>query len=155
MRYEGQGHDLRVALPDGDVDGGTVESVVERFSELYEERYGPATQLPEARVEIVSAICEGFGSVTKHPRFEEDGADRTVAEHDAEKRPRDVYWDRSAEPVSTRVYDGMKLQPGAKVEGPTLIDLPDTTVVVRAGQRVHKNRYGDYELFFGEVARDG
>ncbi len=155
MRYEGQGHDLRVALPSGDVDGRTVESVVLRFTEQYEERYGMATQLPEARAEIVSAICEASGVVTKHPRLEEDGAAGTAVEQDAAKRPRDVYWDRGGEPVSTRVYDGMNLRPEAEVEGPALIDLPDTTVVVRAGQRAHKNRYGDYELFFEKGAQDG
>lgn len=154
MRYEGQGNDLRVALPNDDVNDGTIESVVRHFNELYEERYGSATQLPEARVELVSAICEGFGNVTKHPRLEEDSAARAGAVQDAEKRPRDVYWDRSGEPVSTRVWDGIKLQPGATVAGPTIIDLPDTSIVARAGQRVHKNPYGDYELFFEEAARN-
>lgn len=149
MRYEGQGHDLRVAMPAERIDASAVDDVLQRFAQMYEERYGMATQLPEARIEIVSAACDGFGEVIKHPRLEEsDGhADRL---EDAEKRGREVLWDRNGEPIMTPVYDGVRLPPGAAIEGPTLIDLPDTTIVVRGGQRVRKNAYGDFELFFQE-----
>ncbi|MBO0849270.1 MAG: hydantoinase/oxoprolinase family protein [Pseudonocardia sp.] len=154
MRYEGQGHDLRVPVPAGRLDADAMESVVERFNALYEERYGPATQLPEARVEIVSATCEGFGDVPKHPRRPGDKITQATP-NDARKPSREVYWDRGGTAVSTPVFDGLALAEDALVSGPALIDLPDTTVVIRAGQQVHKNAYGDYELFFEREARHG
>ena len=154
MRYEGQGHDLRVDVPGEGIDAAGVESALRRFSELYEERYGMATQLPEARVEIVSAAADGFGDVAKHARQQEGGANGGAPDPGAEKAPRDVHWDRSGEARSTPVHDGIGLRPGTTLAGPVLIDLPDTTIVVREGQRVHKNAYGDYELFFQE-ARHG
>lgn len=153
MRYEGQGHDLRVEFPQENLDGRSVEPVVEHFTEIYEQRYGMATQLPEARVEIVSAACHGFGEVSKHPRVQENGAG-PAADGATEKISRDVYWDRSGQPTPTPVYDGMNMSPDTNVTGPVLIDLPDTTVVVREGQRVHKNSYGDYELFFDKGAHN-
>jgi N-methylhydantoinase A len=154
MRYEGQGHDLRVELGGEEIDDRAVESVVQRFSELYEERYGQATQLPEARVEIVSATCDGVGAVTQHPRLEERDPAGAEPAPEAPARTRDVVWERGAAPAATPVHDGARLAAGHTLEGPVLIDLPDTTIVARAGQRVRKNAYGDYELFF-EEGRDG
>lgn len=151
MRYEGQGHDLRVSVPEGTVDDGVLADVVERFSRIYEERYGQATQLPEARVEIVSADVQGFGVVPKHPRRAAAESEGATTVEDAAKPPREVCWERTGEAVSTVVYDGLKLPAGAQVDGPALIDLPDTTLVVGAGQRVDRDDLGDFQLYFEEA----
>ena len=140
-------------FPQENLDGRGVESVVDHFTEIYEQRYGMATQLPEARVEIVSAACDGFGEVSKYPRVQENGSGPATG-GTTEKTSRDVYWDRSGQPTPTPVYDGMKMAPDTSVAGPVLIDLPDTTVVVRKDQRVHKNSHGDYELFFDKEAQN-
>lgn len=151
MRYEGQGHYLRVDVPSARLDAAAVEAVAERFSKLYEERYGPATQLPEARVEIASAACDGVVEVARYNR--RGSVDAAVP---TTERSRDVHWDRGGTAVPTPVHDGLALAPDAAVAGPALIDLPDTTIVVAAGQRVHKNAHGDYELFFDQQeARHG
>ena len=151
MRYEGQGHDLRVGVPDGPIDERVVDEVVGRFSGLYEERYGQATQLPEARVEIVSASVQGYGVVPKHPRLAEGAATGAASEGDAAKAPREVCWERTGATVSTSVFDGLRLGAGARVGGPALIDLPDTTLVVGPGQHVTRDELGDFQLFFQEA----
>lgn len=147
MRLEGQVHTLSIPMPDddireaGDIDEAAIDRVVERFNRMYSERYGPATRLPEARVEVVGATCDALGTVDTYTRAAAAGDGGSP-----ETTSREVYWDRGAEPVETTVYDGATLAHGWTVEGPTIVDLPDTSIVVQPGQQIRKNRYGDYEI---------
>jgi len=136
MRYEGQGHDLRVSVGEGAVDDGVVRM---------------ATQLPEARVEIVSADVQGYGVVLKHHRLTEVASEGATTVADAAKPSRDVCWERTGEALATAVYEGLRLPASARVDGPALVDLTDTTLVVGPGQHVDRDAVGDFQLFFKEA----
>ena len=56
--------------------------------------------------------------------------------------------------VNTPIYDGHALAPGNGIEGPAIVELDTTTVVVHPGQALHMDAYGNFELFPGP-ARPG
>ena len=43
---------------------------------------------------------------------------------------RDVHWPGVGDFVTTPVYEGLKLAPGARIAGPAIIEMPETTVPV-------------------------
>jgi N-methylhydantoinase A/oxoprolinase/acetone carboxylase beta subunit len=67
------------------------------------------------------------------------------------RRPsRTVYWADLGRAVETPVYDGIALRPGNSVAGPSVVETPDTTVVVPPGQRLSVDRFGNFEIELGE-----
>jgi N-methylhydantoinase A len=56
---------------------------------------------------------------------------------------RDVYWEELGARASTAVVDGPELRPGDALDGPAIVELPDTTIVVRPGSNVSIDRYGN------------
>ena len=51
--------------------------------------------------------------------------------------------------VDTPIYDGHRLVPGNGLEGPAVVELDTTTVVVHPGQTLRMDAFGNFELFPG------
>ncbi len=54
-----------------------------------------------------------------------------------------MYWPGPGEFVETDVYDGERLGAGATLDGPAVVQLPDTTVTVRPHQGATVDDYGN------------
>ncbi|QNU25931.1 hypothetical protein [Geobacillus zalihae] len=63
---------------------------------------------------------------------------------EAKKPERTVYF--NGNPIKTQIYDGSKLLVGNIVNGPAVIDLPGTSIVIDVGQQVRKTERGDFVL---------
>ena len=57
--------------------------------------------------------------------------------------------------VDTPIYDGHRLVPGNGLEGPAVVELDTTTVVVHPGQTLRMDAYGNFELFPGGATAKG
>jgi N-methylhydantoinase A len=44
------------------------------------------------------------------------------------------------------IYDGDQLEPGMQFEGPAVIEMRGTTVLVHANNRVHMDDYGNIHI---------
>lgn len=135
LQFRGQVHALRVPIEDADLaaaDGG--EAVIERFSEMYESKFGRGSAYREAGVEASTFVVEGVAKLP-HPLPEalpDEGADPAaaaigeraafLAEHDGG--------------VPVPVYSAERLRPGNEVAGPAIAEAEDTTVLVHPGQRL-------------------
>ncbi len=62
MRMAGQLHQILVRLPDGTIDGGSLEAIRERFTETYRQLYARSVDGPE--IEILSYRVRGDGAGT-------------------------------------------------------------------------------------------
>ncbi len=69
---------------------------------------------------------------------------------EARRPSRSIYWADLKRSADTPVYDGTRLQPGNAVMGPTVVETPDTTVVVHPGQTLRVDRFGNFEIALGE-----
>jgi N-methylhydantoinase A len=144
MRYEWQRNELEVSVPDGELTSEVLEAVTADFEQRYEQRYGQAALLPDARFEIVNVRSEALVptgvEVTTH------GVEAET--HDARKPDRKVAFARGEAPEDTPVYDGTALAAGQTIDGPAVIDLPTTGIPIPPDATVTRTERGDFHLTF-------
>jgi N-methylhydantoinase A len=62
-----------------------------------------------------------------------------------------VYWREFGEFRPTAVYDGPALSPAASIDGPAIIDYPDTTVVLPPGASARVDTLGNVVIDVGSA----
>lgn len=131
VRYRRQMHEVRVPVQAGDIDATALGAIATAFEVRYEALYGRGTAYREAGIEIVTFGLDAIGRTERpaFPRFKPSGADLETA-----ARPgRSVYWPELAKAIDTAVYDGSLLEPEMAFNGPAIVEMPGTTVVVPEG----------------------
>lgn len=145
MRYRGQVHDLEVSVPNGSLDEEDIAAVSNRFQTQYERRYSPAARLETAVEQFVTLRLEASVGVEQFER--ETAAEQDKMPTDAAAKPsREVFLDEAVGHVAVDIWDGLELQPGNEVEGPAVIDMPNTSVVIHQNQTASVNEYHDFEI---------
>jgi N-methylhydantoinase A/oxoprolinase/acetone carboxylase beta subunit len=61
-----------------------------------------------------------------------------------------VYWRELGDRVDTAVFEGMVLVPSTTIEGPALLEYPNTVVAVRPGQRAVVDEDGSLTVHLEE-----
>jgi N-methylhydantoinase A len=135
MRYHGQGHEIEVTLPE------TADRPAQRhaITSLFERRYAEifSEVLLEEALEILNWKVDAIGpepAAARGYRIAGAGADGSAASVEAAaKGTRPAYFPSAGDYVPTRVYDRMKLAPGARIIGPALIEERESTCVIGPG----------------------
>ncbi|OGA80185.1 MAG: hypothetical protein A3G81_29375 [Betaproteobacteria bacterium RIFCSPLOWO2_12_FULL_65_14] len=143
-RYRRQVHHLRVPAP-ALVDEAGLKKIAADFEAEYGRLFGKGAALRDAGIELVNYGVDAVGVTPK--RAAKYGAARAAA---GAARERMTYCPRRNDMVSTPVYDGPGLAPGAELSGPAIIEHPGTTVVVLAGQRARIDNYRHTHIIMGE-----
>lgn len=146
MRFEGQYHELEIPVPSPIDDA---DDLTDRFQAEYQQRYSEAALLSAARTEIQSIRVEPVAEVEKFDRASLPTTDEIPT--DARKGKRDIHWPGREQTISTDVFDGIALQPGNEINGPTVIDMSNTAIVVRKNQTIKQNEYRDFVLKRGDT----
>ena len=141
-RYVGQGYELRVEAPGGEVDVDWVKAVSEAFHELHGRMY--SQRFDEKPVQLVNVRVTGVGAVPqiKLPRIAVGTADAGAA---LITTTRTLMWtDDTAEPewTDTRVYSRELLLAGNVFTGPAIVEQFDSTTIVGIGQRATVDELG-------------
>jgi N-methylhydantoinase A len=142
MRFQWQRHELEMSFPAGEIDAATLEEVKREFVEIYAGRFGEVALLPGAAVEIVSIRLEPAITLGS------ENLDRLdVAEgEEFAKGTRPVYFERGAGAVDAAVYNGDAMPLGEVVEGPAVIDLAITGIVIPPGTKCERRQTGDFVM---------
>jgi N-methylhydantoinase A len=143
IRYKGQINEVEVPVPAGPLDAAALATLAADFHRRYETLYGPGAGFRAARVEIVTYRVRTTAVSTK-PAVRpspERGATPPAASRAA---TRQVYWGEAGDFEPTPVYWGDRLEPGNRVGGPAIIQVPDTTIVVHPGQVARLDPYGNF-----------
>lgn len=135
MRYVLQGYEIPVTIDIDAVRAGNIAQLGDHFDELHEQLYG--FRMDDAAREIVNLRCIGNGAVPKIelPSAEaqaSDGSDAIIDEHQ-------IVFEGIR--VATKVYDRVKLTPGAKFDGPAIVTEFDSTTVVLPGYIAELDQY--------------
>lgn len=144
LRYRGQEHTVRTPIRAEEIDGGSLDPLIERFHDLHDQAYSFRQDDP---VEIVNFHVVGWGRVDK-PEFAPhaiEGACRSAAE----KGARPVVFEGEGS-VDSRVFERGLLPIGETIEGPAVIEEPACTTIVCPSQRVTVDEFGN--LVVTEVA---
>jgi N-methylhydantoinase A len=127
-RFRRQVHTLRIPVP-ARITAATIEEIAPAFEAEYERLFGPGSALSEAGVELLTFGVDAVGNVA--------AVDLETALPLGETKPREhrpAWCPRAKRMLDTPVYDGLALPPGARIEGPAIIEHPGTTIVVLSGQ---------------------
>ncbi|NKC23256.1 hypothetical protein HED50_21015 [Ochrobactrum oryzae] len=128
LRYRRQTNDLIIPLDDGAVTDAAIASLVDRFEQTYEQTYGKGSAFREAGIELTNIRIEAFGK-TRRPEI----ALRTPTETPKAGR-RSIFEPVVGRRMDCAVYNWRDLPTGFTVEGPAVIEHPETSVFVAASQ---------------------
>ncbi len=130
VRYAGQGHEIRIDLPDGQLGPHNLPSIRETFETVYRSLFGRTG--PDVPLEGVSWRVLAAG-----PRpFVRLNAGAPSERKNALKGQRPVYFPEWQEHRPTNVYDRYLLAPGAELEGPAIVEERESTTVIGPGARI-------------------
>jgi N-methylhydantoinase A len=141
MRFSLQIHQVEVPVPDGALTDETMERQVETFIERYESIYGKGSAFTGAGVQIGVFRVVGRGRIRTPalPKLEAGPAASPAAR-------RDVFWEEGQGFVETDIWDGAAIGPGTEIEGPAIVEMSVTTIVVQPGQRGRVDDYGSFVI---------
>lgn len=140
LRYEGQGHELRIELPAGELDKMAFDALAADFEAAYEVSYG--VRIPSSAVEVVTWSLTVSTSVGDGDRQADAGLvheSTGVAAKDAGPSRhighRDVYEPSEGTIRPFSIHWRLDLSRGQTVDGPALIAEDETSTIVPAGWR--------------------
>lgn len=146
MRYKGQYHELEVPVPkkplqtdDKDIDAETIELLVENFHQMHETLYSYRDTTETEILNIRMAAC---GKVHTPALVEEAFVGRESAEF--KKGERQAYFEEADGYVNTPVFDGDRMGVGNVVEGPAIVELSTTTIIIPPKSNLELTAFGSF-----------
>jgi 5-oxoprolinase (ATP-hydrolysing)/N-methylhydantoinase A len=149
-RYLGQGYELRVDAPPGQIDDAWVEKVRADFHDIHEREY--SRRFEESDIEIPNIRVRGIGLTPPLRTPEIEAGDESS---DAALRHEGEAWFRvggALEQVATRYYERAALRAGNRLVGPAIVTQYDSTTVIPPGLAAHVDRFGNIVIQIGDAA---
>ena len=149
-RYVGQGHEIKVALPEWEFAPGADESIRSAFEGEYERQYGRtvpgldievltwSATVSAPALELVPPRPESMSQPYPHPHPEGGEA--------APAGTREIRFPGTEIPIASYSYSRSALAVGTRISGPAAIGEPQTTVILPPGFDLSVNRRGDLVL---------
>jgi N-methylhydantoinase A len=139
MRYFGQAWEVRVEVPDGDLERAAANEVVQRFHAAHQRTYGYSyVESSDQRIEWVNLRVVGSGPL-RRPIVERRAAALSGGAERARTATRPVYFEGDF--VETPIYGRAQLQPGDRACGPAIVEEFGSTTVVLPGQCARVDDY--------------
>ena len=127
MRYVGQGHEVSVALPGGELSGRHLREIEEAFEETYRALYG--RKGPDVPLEVINWRVVASGP---RPEWNLKLERNTGNQSDAHKGSRPAYFPECEGYVETVIYDRYALKPGMEIAGPAIVEERESTLIIGA-----------------------
>jgi N-methylhydantoinase A len=132
MRFRFQIHELTVEVPAFPMEATDVDLLLKTFIENYELRFGEGSAFTAAGVEMVTWRVVVTGKLKRPEIKGATGSGSSNGGAPSSTRTQKVY---EGEWLDATVYDETALHLGAVIDGPAIVELPDTTIVVGRTQR--------------------
>jgi N-methylhydantoinase A len=130
LRYAGQGHEIRIDLPDGTLGPDSLTAIAANFEQVYRSLFGRTG--PDVPLEGVS-----WRLLSSGPRPDVKlRASAGVTESDALKGQRLVYFPEWQEHRPVPVYDRYRLVAGRVFDGPAIVEERESTSIIGPGARI-------------------
>jgi N-methylhydantoinase A len=127
--------EVAVEVPGGALDAASVGEIGAAFDRRYAELYGEGTGFAAAGVQAITYRVRATGILPFSPGLPKLADAETDDPAAALLERRQVCLDARTGYVETPVYDYRALRAGHRIEGPAVIEVPTTTVVVPPGAR--------------------
>ena len=123
MRYVGQGHEVTVELPDGNLGSDDADRLTSVYRKEYRRLY--SREGPDVPLEAITWRLEVS---SPRPRIQLDGEESDPGE--ARKGEREIYVPEEEGFLAVPVYDRYLLGTSATFEGPAVVEERESTVVI-------------------------
>lgn len=126
MRYVGQGHEIQVPLPGGQLSGASAAMIINAFEEAYRALYERLSQ--SVPVEVINWRITSSGPAPQM-RLQADKDEQAVAQT-ARKGSRQAYFPELGGYHDTPVYNRYGLLSGSSFSGPAIVEERESTVII-------------------------
>jgi N-methylhydantoinase A len=146
MRYGAQAGEVSAPVPAGSISAQCLEQARDEFERRYAKIYGEGSGFREAGIHALTFRVRGEGSLPVRPALPqiEAASDSDASSALLERRP--VCLDFRKGFVTTRVYDYRRLRAGHRIEGPAILQVPTTTVVLPEGMAGYIDELGNLRV---------
>jgi N-methylhydantoinase A len=131
MRYTGQGHEVEVDVPSGDLDVSSLAALTSRFEAAYRTLYG-RTPLGVP----IEALNWRVVVAAPTPEISMGAAAAPAPGSDSAKSARPAYFPEADGYMQTPVYDRYRLAAGMRFDGPAIVEERESTTVIGPGARI-------------------
>ena len=148
MRFVGQGAETNLPIPNKPFNEWRKEEIRDLFDETYQALYGRT--YPDTPVEFIT--FKARASLPERPfRIPSlSGGGKTI--EDCIKGERQAYSSIRREYIPFTVVDRLTLFPGAKIDGPAIIEEKESTIVVGEDARAEVDEFGFVWIMFDKHA---
>jgi len=146
LRYVGQGYELKVSMPAGDISAGALAAVWEDFHAAHAREYGHAFR--ESAIEVVNVRVTGVGAMPKITRLQAPGGG-TLAQAQLRRSTCVFRADGHLQEFDTPFYQRSLLPVGEEFTGPAVILQKDSTTVVPPGSSARVDTSGSILITLG------
>ncbi len=143
LRYVGQEFWLQVPVTEEDIRMADGDSIHRRFTQLHEHRFGHAAQ--DEPIELVNLRLTAIGARPGIELPKTEGASRHGAAN-----TRLVFLEDPLNPADCPVYQRPALAPGARIEGPCVVEEYASTTVLFGGDVASIAATGEIVIEVGE-----
>lgn len=135
MRYSGQGFEIDVPVPDGEMDGSAADVMRQSFLDKYQELFG--RQIGDLPIEALTWRIYASGPT---PNVELNFAGQQIDEEPSDKGERQVYFPETGY-ATCKIYNRYALKPGDSFRGPAVIEERESTAVAGPDTTVSIDKY--------------
>ena len=140
-RYAGQGNELAVEAPCGEINAGWAGELRERFDAEHQRAYLRAFR--EMPVRVINLGVSAYVPGKPLAPARSSKADSREAEPLLSALCR---FPGAGEALATSFYRRSALRAGHRIEGPAIVEQPDTTTAIPPGWRARVDRYANLRL---------
>jgi len=137
IRYEGQGHEITIDIPEGILEAYSIDEIQKRFEKEYEFRYGRIIE--GVPIEAVTWRVQVRGQIPAIDVVQMSDVDQRA---DAYKGERRVYFEETGF-LNCPVYDRYNLDRGEKFKGPAIIEEKESTLIIGINASFQVDRFGN------------
>jgi N-methylhydantoinase A len=147
LRYDGQWYEINVTFDENMIDNVDVAEIEKRFHQRHDLLFGYSTV--EIPIELINIRLALIG-VTAKPRVPPAAYANDLEGAHRGHRPA---WSRAERAkVATPIFDGGAMLGGARLEGPAVIELATTAIVVPESFHVVVDDLGSFVLHSPAIA---
>lgn len=135
MRYSGQGFEIDVSIPNGDLSSASGEVIRQAFLDRYQQLFG--RQITDLPMEALTWRVYASGPT---PNVELNFVGQKIDDAPANKGERDVYFPETGY-SACKIYNRYALKPGDVFRGPAVIEERESTAVAGPDTTVTIDKY--------------
>ncbi len=159
LRYQGQGYELKIDLPPGDIGADYAGHIIAAFHEAYQSAYGYSqtdSMIEATDWHLTATIPTGLSSDDTGPSganaaaaaAENSGGESGYA---AKSASREAYFQEFGDFIECQVIDRYALRPGDRFAGPAIVEERESTTIVLPGDRVEVSSARHLKITIGET----